>query len=521
MSDLVKTLLDNEGRNRLIIDIQRERPLRLKGISPIKIYSQGSNIKNVLFDASFHDESGHVYKAYKLQLETINELPLCTTIYDDSVFYQGGFETFAIDTAKIDYARLNSRGLLPAKNIREKIDLSEKGYEAFAICETDRCRILLPSMAIGAFFYFPNTYVRRAFLKQNIGAIMQTELSSCRYHGVCLKSGVKFDETTVLLAYLYHCNNFSRKYFYNAFSYYIKSKIKDTKHVESKEEEGFRISYAKFKFPVNGVFNASFRGEYLDEKHFLAYEIVGMEFGDMLSTGIVNGFYEGKKKKSFGTKFFNKGRGHSESLSHTAPYSTGLTQENIDVTKFGTIASDVIVEKRPAIDAGRENGSLPSQSSNEHCKGATLGNERDDSSCYAKGTLKTLRFDFKKAVEHLKNRLKPWDNNSEFIEKAEYFAFIFSYKKRHCLLVELKEYESSTLLFSSMNELDEDYIVRKILAIKSGENKTHGSYSAFGRNLKSEKSVCFHPAQKHVGENLSAWAERIIEKLNRPEKCRG
>ena len=520
MSDLVKTLLDNEGRNRLIVDIQHERPLHLKGISPIKIYSQGASIKNVLFDATFRDEFGHAYKAYKLQLETSNMLPLYSTIYDNAVSYQGAFETFSIDTTKIDYARLNSKGLLPVENIREKIDLSENGYEAFAICETDRCRVLLPSMAIGAFFYFPNTYIRRAFFRQNIGAIMQSEYSSCRYHGICLKSGVKFDETTVLLAYLYHCNSFSRKYFYNAFSYYIKSKIKDIKDDESKEE-GFRASYAKFKFPVNGVFNVSFRGEYLDEKHFFAYEIVGMEFGDILNTGIVYGFYEGKKKKSFGTKFFNKGRGHSKSLSHTAPYSIGITQENIDIAKSGTIASDVIVDKGPAINAGQENGSLPSLSNNEHCEGATLGSERDDLSNYTKGMLKSLHFDFKKVVEHLKNRLRLQNDNSKFIENSEYFAFIFSYKKRHCLLVELKAYKSSTLLFSSINELDEDYIIRKILAIKSGASKTYSSYSAFGEDLKRKKSVCFHPAQKHVGENFSVWVDRIIEKLNRPEKCRG
>jgi len=509
----ISKLINNSGKNQLITNIQANKPLLVKGYSPLRIQHNTDKIQSITFNIDFEaDNNPNTYKAYFLQPEVLNIFPLYSILYKEDIYYLGESLSIEINPAKIDYSIF--RDIKISKNIKnqisEKININD--YYSFAVYKDKNTSvtIIIPCLAIGSFFYFPNSYVKRAFTNQNILNIIDESLSDCKNGAICLKSGVKFDRNTVTLSYLYYCDKYAKKYFYNAFAYYVKNK--------AKEDENKSYSNPGFKIPLANVFEGGFRGEYLDDKHFLAYQIIDIDFKRVFGKDEIIGFYEGRTKSEiFTTRIFKRLKGANSSISHTVPHNPHFRKTDIETQEeILSYVNKLFVRKGKAVNRGERLYSLPVNKLFKEIEGVSLSDTEDIESHYGKGNVVKFEFNFIEIIDLLEKKLPILNTN--FYETSTHYIFHFVYKNRYYLLFELKHSNSSTLLFSSEQPINHKYIIRSILDIKEGNPKT---YNDFGKEVYEKHGICFHIPQKHTGKDINVWIERLIGKMMKMDECKG
>ncbi len=513
MLNNISKLINNSGKNQLITNIQANKPLLVKGYSPLRIQHSAGKITSITFDIGFEVENNPaIYKAYFLQPEVLNIFPLRSILYKENIYYLGESLSMEINPAKIDYSIFGDIKIPEyiKKAISEKININD--FYSFAVYKDKNTAttIIIPCLAIGSFFYFPNSYIKRAFVNQDILNIIDESLSNCKNGAICLKSGVKFDRNTVTLSYLYYCNMYAKKYFYNAFAYYIKNKVKEDKD-KSYSNPGFKV-------PLANAFEGGFRGEYLDDKHFLVYQIIDIDFKKVFGKDEIVGFYEGKTKSEiFTTRMFKHLRGANSSISHTASYNPQFRKTDVETQKkILSYVNKLLVRKGKAVNRGEKLYSLPIDKLFKEIEGISLSDIGDIESHYGKGNVVKFEFNFIEVIELLEKKLPI--TNTNFYETSTHYVFLFVYKNRYYLLFELKHSNSSTLLFSSKQQINHSYIVRSILEIKEGNPKT---YNDFGKEVYEKYGVCFHIPQKHTGKDINVWVERLIGKIMNVDECKG
>ncbi len=513
IADVVKLLKKENGN---IADMQNNRPLVVIGNSPFKIYLKGPYKSQVLTDIVFYDEKYDTRRyARNVHLETLNIFQPNSVLYKGNLTLYGEYRSIAVDFEKANEKAYRIGSL--DEDLRTKISntLVVSDWDYVRIVESGGIKTIIPAYAIGNFFYYPNSYIKRAFFAQSMEeTLVEKGLSDCREGAICFAYGVKFTKINVVLSYLYHCDSRASVYFYNAFSYFMKEPVKKffDKALRTTERD-YVLQSPGFAFPlVSGRENVAevlFRGTYLDEKTFLVYEIADVDFKSLLGKERLIGFYEGKKKsKTVSMSGFSQGKADTENISHTAPHSFKFEQGDKAFAEKGRESiDDLIVEKGKAVCRGEALYRIPVKKSFKASEGVSLSDVKDPNSRYAKGRIYKLSFDFKEAMKLLERRL---GIKGKFENFPDFFGFLFWRNGRNYFVLELKSVEAQTYLFSAKKPIEYETLANETVLARKGK---------IGKTLNSlekeveKKGIRFHTPQKHTGESLEKWVERLSKKL--------
>jgi len=518
----LEKIIDNNGKNSFIVELLKEKSLTIVGYPAIRIELSQSQYKNTLIDIDVKDDYNNTYKIYKLKSETISSLPLYSKIKNNKIEYIGKDEVFNINTSNCIYSKLNKSNL--SKDIIDIIleKITKAQYQNFTFATTDEnITLIVPNILIGGFFYFPNTYIKRAFISQDINKNIHRSLSSCSKNNICLKSGVKSDNTTITLTYLYLCNKEANNSFNRAYYYNFRNRIKEATNEEKKQ--GYIYINPTFKFPINNKMQIALRGEYLDNNSFLVYEIKDINFRDLLNTQSINFFYENREiTQTNYLKEFPLGTTKNKNISHNTKGNP--TTKHNDLIVFTRDNTDIKIpqidiNKAENISRGEYQYSKPYDKEDNSLKGYSIGDLEDIDSDYAKATYSNLSFNFEKAINILINKLNLNSSDYDFYSNSQYYALKINYSNRQYFILELKKYNSSTLLFSSPNPFNCNNIAKSVLKLK--ENISTDNYKKLGYRLYKNSNICLHTPQKHTGNDIDTWVDRLIEKMGNYSKCKG
>ena len=511
--DVIKLLRKD---NEVVADIQNNRPLIVMGNSPFKIYLKGKYKSQVLTDIVFYDEKYDTKRyARNVHLETLNIFQPNSVLYKGNLTLYGEYRSVTLDFEKANEKAYRIGSL--DEDLRTKISktLAVSDWDYVRIVESEDVKIIIPAYAIGSFFYYPNSYIKRAFFAQSMEeTLVEKGLSDCREGVICFAYGVKFTKTNVVLSYLYYCDPRASAYFYNAFSYFMKDPVKRffDKGLRTMERD-YVLQSPGFAFPlVSGKENVTevlLRGAYLDEKTFLVYEIADVNFKSLLGKEKLIGFYEGKKKsKTVSTGGFSRGKADTENISHTAPH--GFKFERGDKSfaeKTKESIDDLIVEKGKAACRGEALYRVPVKKSFEASEGISLSDVKDPNSRYAKGRIYKLSFDFKEAMRLLERRL---GISGKLVDEWEYYGFLFGWNGRNYFVLELKSVEAQTYLFSAKTPIEYEALAEEVVAVR--KEKTGKTLNLLKKEVE-RKGIRFHTPQRHTGESIEQWVERLIKKI--------
>lgn len=513
IADVVKLLKKENGN---VADMQNNRPLIVIGNSPFKIYLKGPYKSQVLTDIVFYDEKYDTRRyARNVHLETLNIFQPNSVLYKGNLTLYGEYRSIAVD-----FEKANEKAYRVGfwdEELRTKISnaLAVSDWDYVRIIESGGIKTIIPAYAIGNFFYYPNSYIKRAFFAQSMEeTLVEKGLSDCREGAICFAYGVKFTKINVVLSYLYYCDPRASAYFYNAFSYFMKDPVKKffDKGLWTTERD-YVLQSPGFAFPlVSGKENVTevlFRGTYLDEKTFLVYEIADVNFKSLLGRENLMGFYEGKKKsKTVSISGFSQGKADTENISHTAPHSFKFERVDKAFTEQGRKSIDeLIIEKGKAVCRGEALYRVPVKQSFEASEGISLGDVKDPNSRYAKGRIYKLSFDFEEAMRLLERRL---GIKGKFESVSDFFGFLFWRNGRNYFVLELKSVEAQTYLFSAKTPIVYKALAEEVVAVR--KEKTGKTLSLLKKEVE-RKGIRFHTPQKHTGESLEKWVERLIGKI--------
>ena len=520
--DLVKLLSE---RNSSIIDMQENRPLLIKGYSPLKLYMRGDLRRKILVDIHFYDKKYDKKRtAYDVHLETLSFFTLHSILHKNRISPSGEARIFDIDIKNYKTMRIKNLDTKMQKNINEFVYFST--YEYLNIFESNDSKIVVPSCIIGKFFYYPNSHIKRAFFTQNISSIVEKGLTNCIKGEICFTgTHIKFTKINTILAYLYYCDSLASKYFHNSFSYYFKEEIKkyNDKSMLKNLKNDFMWINPRFVFPLTSALktplNILFRIVEIDKNTFLALEILDIDFKNLTGKDEITAFYEGREKvSSVKLNRFQAGKPNKKSISNTQAYNPiYLSLSNVFIEKLPDSIDELLVKKGDAVRRGEKIYKQSIKDSDKKSEGTTLDDTRDRNSKYGKGYVSKFDFDFKKAMKILEKKLKI-EGHTKLIDESEHFGFLFNWNQRNYFVLELKNYDAQTLLFSSNRTISYEMITRKILEIKKGIIRK--SYKKFKKDIE-RYSIFFHTPQKHVGEDLEKWVDRLILKMEKYYNFKG
>lgn len=518
--DIIKLLSE---RNYTIADMQENRPLIIKGNSPFKLYMKGNLKGKVLTDIYFYDKKYDKKRvAYNVHIETLSIFSPFTILYKNQLISIGETKLLEID--------INEHKSIMIKNFDSKLKaklfkfIEFSSYDYLHIFENNNHKIIVPSYTIGNYFYYPNSYIKRAFFAQDISLLVKEGLTDCKNKAICFAGNhIKFTKINAVLGCLYYCDKLARKYFYNSFSYFFKEYAKRYENKEgiNKLKNDFIWINPKFIFPhshsLNTPIKILFRTIEIDKNTFLALEILDFDFKNLLGTEEITAFYEKRKEtNSIKLKYFSLGKVCNNSLkndlSHTQPYNSNYELSYIEILKnIPESIDDLHIKKGKAIYRGEYIYSKPIKESFKKSEGLTLDDIKDSNSQYAKGYISKLDFDFKKAMKLLEKYLNI-EGKTKLINESEYLGFLFWLNGKNYFVLELKSFDTYTFLFSSIKAIDYKNLAKTILDIKKGNIKKN--YKKLKEEL-NEKKINFHTPQKHVGEDLKKWVERLIGKIKK------
>ena len=81
---------------------------------------------------------------------------------------------------------------------------------------------------------------------------------------------------------------------------------------------------------------------------------------------------------------------------------------------------------------------------------------------------------------------------------------------RNYFVLELRSVEAQTYLFSAKTPIEYEALAEEVVAVKKG--KTGKTLNLLKKEVE-RRGIRFHTPQKHTGESLDKWVDRLIEKV--------
>ncbi|EDM23580.1 hypothetical protein [Caminibacter mediatlanticus] len=502
-------MLLNNILSKFLLDI----PLLVKGYSNFKIFKDKQEF--LLKVGLENIQTKDLYSTNYLQPEFLSLFPLRTIIYRGKIEkFEGEIKEITINFNKTVYKKL--------KDIKND-DLITLINNLFYFNENTYLakykNVIIPSLVIGQYFYFPNTNIRRFFRKQHIDNLVYEV--DCNKGHILFKNHTKNEDITAIYVYLFQCN----KYFSEAF------KKAYEKNIFIPLKNNLEYSNGIFEFPkIDKELKIVVRGEKFDDT-FIVYEILNFDFRQIINLEKIEISYLGKKflkSKSLKTNIVaSKIPTNKSNISQLDKYSNKYEETIFESSEFLINKENQIkVEKTEPKKFNISNSQTKTIKVNEKNEGITFGNYQDNNSKFAKGSIgisKSEVFDLEKFIrENFNVSIYECKNLKDYA--YIYFSLIFRDETyREFLIVKLNRANSGWYIFSSSNTI-KNYksIVKDLLLIFDGKHKYFKNFNHYSRYMYKKYSMCFHKTLKSKEkESFDRWLQRLKERILEYDKCKG
>jgi hypothetical protein len=504
---LLKDILDDKLFNT---------PLLVKGYSNFRIFK---NKKEFLLKVGLENkEIKEIYATDNLQPEFLSLFPLRSVIHKGKIEkFEDSVKEIILNFSKINYKKfkdINNSGLKDL--INNLFYFNDETY--FAKYKN----IVIPSLIIGQYFYFPNTNVRRLFRKEHIDTLAYEV--DCNNGHIIFKRNVKNEDITAIFAYLFECNQYFSDAFKNAFYINIDYPLKENLKL---------YSPTLFKFPkIDKELKLVVRGEEFTNV-FIVYEILNFDFRQVIDLEKLEVSYLGNKpleKRFLKTKTIaSKIPANTKNISQVESYSKKFEEAVFESSEFLINKENQIkVEKVEPKKFNISNSQTKIIKEKEENKGISFGNYENNKSNFASGNIGISKSDICSVLKEFIERsfnisIYECKNLKEYTYL--HFALIFrdgSY--REYLITKLNVPNSATYLFSSPKSIFFfKYIPNELFKILSkGKSEYADSLDGYSRYLMENWGICFHISlKKKENETIESWLGRLKEKIKNYTDCKG
>jgi len=491
--------------DRKIKVIQEKNPLLITGYGNIEVEK---NYKDYLLRINFEDD----VTSDRVQPETAKVFPLMSKIYKGKIVDRvGEIREIEIDPRGLKYNKIKYLNSEDKIRIHEKLDFGQYSY--FGISND----LIIPSLIIGTFFYFPNTPIRRLFFHQDVTKLVYIESCDCKKGRVELKNNVKYDEHTVTLLYLFLCN----RYFTTLFKNIYESNVHNDNYSETTK---YLISLFKFPFPKK--FKALVRGEEIDGK-FIVYEIIDIDFSPFVFVSEINASYKGRNILRLGINRWieKKVPKNLKSVSHIEAYSKQLLETYYQLFEVDsqTLINKLKVKKTEPISSIDIFTVVNNYYKRTDNQGVSLSQDESGFSMFGKGSVAVTQNDFSWVVETLKKELEIEDievvtNNKDY----SYFHFYLQELGREYMILKLKRPQTAWYILSTANPpLQAKHLAYHLVQIADKRSDRYKNNNDFGIKILRNYGVCFHQSQRVQAKSERDWIDRLIGKLFVFNRCKG
>jgi len=503
---LLKNILDDKLFNT---------PLLVKGYSNFRIFKDK---KEFLLKVGLENkETKETYATDNLQPEFLSLFPLRSVIHKGKIEnFEGSVKEIILNFNKVKYKKFKDIDNSDLKDLINKLFyFNNETY--FAKYKN----IVIPSLIIGQYFYFPNTNVRRLFRKEHIDALAYEV--DCKKGHIEFKRGVKNEDITAIFAYLFECD----KSFSDAF--------KDTYQININYslENDFNFSPTLFKFPqIDKELKLVVRGEEFNNV-FIVYEILNFDFRQVIDLEKLEVSYLGNKpleKRFLKTKTIaSKVPANTKNISQVESYSKKFEEAIFESSEFLINKENQIkVEKVEPKKFNISNSQTKTIKEKEENKGISFGNYEDNKSGFASGNIGISKSDICSTLKDFIEKnftILVYDCKNQ--ENYAYFHFALIFKDgshREYLITKLNIHNSATYVFSSPEPVNFfKYIPNELFRIMSeGKGKYANSLDEYSKYLMENWGICFHTSlKKKENETIESWLERLKEKIKNYTDCKG
>jgi hypothetical protein len=490
-------------------------PLLVKGYSNLKIFKDK---KEFLLKVGLkNEETKETYATDYLQPEFLSLFPLRSIIHKGKIEkFEGFVKEIIINFNEIKYKKLKEIENSDLKELINKIFyFNDETY--FAKYKN----IVIPSLIIGQYFYFPNTNVRKLFRKEHIDALAYE--IDCKKGHIIFKRNVKNEDITTIFAYLFECNEYFSDSFLNAFTINIDYPLKENLEL---------YSPTLFKFPkIDKELKLLVRGEKFNNI-FIVYEILNFDFRQIIDLEKLEISYLGNK--SLGNKYLktktvaSKIPSNTKNISQLESYSKRFEEIIFESSEFLINKENQIkVEKVSPKRFNINNSQTKIIKEKAENKGITFGNNEDNKSDFTSAGIGISKADIISLKDFIEKNLNV--SIYDYANLANYayifFALIFrdgSY--REYLIVKLNRHNSATYILSSAPEHLKNFksIAKELLKIFDSKHKYFNNLNHYSRYLMKKYQICFHTSlKKGKNESVEDWLKRLKEKIENYTECKG
>ena len=492
--------------DRKIKVIQEKNPLLITGYGNIEVKK---NYKDYLLRINFEDD----VTSDRVQPETAKVFPLMSRIYKGKIVDKvGEIKEIEIEPRELKYNKIKYLDSEDKIRIHEKLDFGQYSY--FGISDN----LIIPSLIIGTFFYFPNTPIRRLFFHQDVTKLVYTESCDCKKGRIELKNNVKYDEHTVTLLYLFLCN----RYFTTLFKNIYENNVHNNNYLEIPK---YLISLFKFPFPER--FKALVRGEEVDGK-FIVYEIIDIDFSSFVFVPEINASYKGRNILRLGTNnrwIEKKVPKNLKNVSHFESYSKKFLETYYQLFEIDshTLINKLKVKKTDPISSIDIFTVVNNYYKRTDNQGISLSQDENGLSMFGKGSVAVTQNDFSWVVETLKKELEIEDIEVVTNDKDySYFHFYLQELDREYMIIKLKRPQTAWYVLSTANPpLQAKHLAYHLVQIADKSSDRYKNNNDFGRKILRNYGVCFHQSQKVHAKSERDWIDRLIRKLFVFNNCKG
>jgi len=504
---LLKDILDDKLFNT---------PLLVKGYSNFRIFKDK---KEFLLKVGLENkETKEIYTTDNLQPEFLSLFPLRSVIHKGKIEkFEGSVKEIILNFSKVNYKKFKDINNSDLKDlINNLFYFNDETY--FAKYKN----IVIPSLIIGQYFYFPNTNVRKLFRKEHIDALAYEV--DCKNGHIIFKRNVKNEDITAIFAYLFECNQYFSDAFKNAFSINIDYPLKENLEL---------YSPTLFKFPqIDKELKLVVRGEEFNNI-FIVYEILNFDFRQVIDLEKLEVSYLGNKslkKRFLKTKTIaSKIPVNKKNISQIESYSKKFEEAVFESSEFLVNKEKQIkVEKAAPKKFNISNSQAKTIKEKEENKGISFGNYEDSKSNFASGNIGISKSDICFVLkEFIERNFNISIYECENLKEYAYFHFALIFRDgshREYLITKLNLPNSATYIFSSSEPVNFfKYIPNELFRIMSeGKGKYANSLDEYSKYLMEDWGICFHTSlKKKENETIESWLERLKEKIKNYTDCKG
>jgi len=503
---LLKEILDDKLFNT---------PLLVKGYSNFKIFKDK---KEFLLKVGLENkETKEIFATDNLQPEFLSLFPLRSVIHKGKIEkFEGSVKEILLNFDKVKYKKFKDIDNSDLKDLINKLFyFNNETY--FAKYKN----IVIPSLIIGQYFYFPNTNVRRLFRKEHIDALAYEV--NCNSGHIIFKRNVKNEDITAIFAYLFECNEYFAESFSNAFSINIDYPLKENLEL---------YSPTLFKFPqIDKELKLVVRGEKFNNV-FIVYEILNFDFRQIIHLDKLEISYLGRKtlKNKFlkTTTVASKIPTNTKNISQLESYSKEFEETIFESSEFLINRENQIkVEKIEPKKFDISNSQKKIIKEKKENEGITFGNNQDNTSWFASAGIGISKSDIYLLKDFIEKGLNVSIYEVSNLKDYSYIYFVLIFKDgsfREYLIVKLNRQNSATYILSSAPGHLKHFksIAKELLDIFDKKHKYFKNFNHYSRYLKNKYDICFHTSlKKGKKESVNDWLKRLKEKIENYTECKG